>query len=127
MNQFFKNFPAFVIVGISFFSGISAQAQEVKNDAKGSVGSGHAKAALCIGCHSIEGYNASFPEVHKVPKIAGQGPKYIVSALNAYKKGERKHPTMRGIAAALSDQDIVDVAAFYANSGAIDGVRGCGV
>ena len=74
---------------------------------------GEKKAAMCIGCHSIVGYQASFPEVHKVPMIAGQGAKYIVSSLTAYKKGERKHPTMRGIAASLSDIDMADLAAYY--------------
>jgi cytochrome c553 len=63
------------------------------------------------------GYQASFPEIHKVPKISGQGEKYIISALNAYKKGERKHPTMRGISASLSDQDMADLAVFYAANG----------
>jgi len=70
---------------------------------------------MCIGCHGIPGYRASFPEIHQVPMISGQGAKYIASALNAYKKGERKHPTMRGIAGSLSDQDIADVSAFYAS------------
>ena len=74
---------------------------------------GHQKAAMCIGCHGIPGYQASFPEVHKVPMISGQNAKYIASALAAYKKGERKHPTMRAIAASLSDQDMADLAAFY--------------
>jgi cytochrome c553 len=60
------------------------------------VRAGEKKAAMCIGCHGIKGYQASFPEVHKVPMISGQGAKYIASAGNAYKKGERKHPTMRG-------------------------------
>jgi cytochrome c553 len=46
--------------------------------------------------------------------LGGQSEKYIAAALNAYKKGERKHPTMVGIAAGLSDQDIADVAAYYA-------------
>lgn len=69
---------------------------------------------MCIGCHGIPNYRASFPEIHQVPMISGQGAKYIVSALNAYKKGERKHPTMRGIAASLSDQDMADLAAYYA-------------
>jgi cytochrome c553 len=46
--------------------------------------------------------------------IGAQSAKYIESALHAYKKGERKHPSMRGIAAGLSDQDIADVAAYYA-------------
>jgi len=71
------------------------------------------KTAMCIGCHGIPGYQASFPEIYKVPKIAGQNAKYIVSALNAYKKGERKHPSMRAIATTLSDQDMADVAAYY--------------
>src|SRR6476620_264061 len=56
-----------------------------------------AKVAMCIGCHGIKGYQASFPEVYRVPMISGQSGKYIVSALNAYKKGERKHPSMRAI------------------------------
>ena len=50
---------------------------------------------MCNGCHNIRGYQASFPEVYKVPMIAGQNAKYIVAALTAYRKGERKHPTMR--------------------------------
>jgi cytochrome c553 len=45
--------------------------------------------------------------------IAGQSPKYIESALAAYKKGDRSHPTMRGIAASLSEQDMADLAAYY--------------
>lgn len=72
------------------------------------------KVAMCIGCHGIPGYKATFPEVYQVPMIGGQSAKYIESALNAYKKGERKHPSMRGIAAGLTDQDIADVAAYYA-------------
>src|SRR6476620_11435091 len=67
-----------------------------------------AKIAMCLGCHNIPGYQASFPEVHRVPMIAGQSAGYIEAALNEYKGGERKHPTMRGIADALSDQDIKD-------------------
>jgi cytochrome c553 len=76
-----------------------------------------AKIAMCVGCHNIVGYQASFPEVHRVPKIAGQTAAYIEAALNAYKGGERKHPTMRGVADALSDQDIKDIASYYAKLG----------
>ena len=71
------------------------------------------KIAMCIGCHGIRGYQASFPEVHKVPMISGQSAKYIVAALGEYKKGERKHPTMRAIAASLSDSDMAELAAYY--------------
>ena len=86
-------------------------------DAKGDVEAGKQKVAMCIGCHGIPGYQASFPEVHRVPMISGQGGKYITAALEAYKKGERKHPTMRGIADSLSDKDIADVAAYYEQHG----------
>ncbi len=72
---------------------------------------------MCIGCHGIKGYQASFPEVYKVPKISGQSAKYIVAALVAYKQGDRKHPTMRGIADSLTDQDMADVAAYYESHG----------
>ena len=75
------------------------------------------KVAMCIGCHGIPGYQASFPEVHKVPMISGQSAKYIAAALTGYRQGDRKHPTMRGIAASLSDQDIADLAAFYEANG----------
>ena len=81
------------------------------------VAAGQKKAAMCIGCHGIAGYQASFPEVHKVPMISGQNAKYIVAALNAYKKGERKHPTMRGISVSLTDQDMADLGAYYEQHG----------
>jgi cytochrome c553 len=86
-----------------------SMAQEVKGDA----GAGGKKIAMCIGCHGLPGYQSSFPQVYKVPKIAGQNAKYIAAALNGYKSGDRKHPSMRGIAGSLSDQDIADVAAYY--------------
>ena len=95
------------------FSFHSAHAQEVK----GSPVNGEAKIAMCIGCHGIPGYQASFPEVYKVPMISRQGGKYIVAALKGYKSGERKHPTMRSVAAGLSDQDMADIAAYYDGHG----------
>jgi cytochrome c553 len=91
----------------------AAQAQEIKGDAA----AGQKKNAMCIGCHGIPGYQASFPEIYKVPMIAGQNAKYIAASLAAYKKGERKHPTMRGIADSLSEQDMADLAAFYETQG----------
>jgi cytochrome c553 len=90
----------------------AAQAQ-----VKGDVKAGQKKAAMCIGCHGIPGYQASFPEVYKVPMISGQNAGYIVAALNEYAKGERKFPTMRSVAVSLSDQDKADLAAYYAASG----------
>lgn len=78
---------------------------------------GQKKAAMCIGCHGIPGYQASFPEIHKVPMISGQNAKFIAASLTAYKKGERKHPTMKAIAGSLSDQDIADLSAYYEQHG----------
>jgi cytochrome c553 len=84
-------------------------------------GQGDAKAGLqkignCIGCHAIPGYRASYPTVFSVPMIRGQSSKYIENALNAYRSGDRAHPTMRAIAGSLSDQDIADLAAYYGNA-----------
>ena len=86
-------------------------------EAKGDVEAGKQKIAMCIGCHGIPGYQSSFPEVHKVPMISGQSGKYIAAALTAYKKGERKHPTMRGVSDSLTEQDIADVSAYYEQRG----------
>lgn len=84
-----------------------AAAADVVGNAK------NAKVEMCIGCHGIPGYKATFPEVYPVPMLGGQSAKYIENALNGYKKGERKHPSMRGIAAGMSDQEIADAAAYY--------------
>jgi cytochrome c553 len=114
MNKLLSSLAAVLVACVTL---VSAHAQEVQGDAK----MGAKKNAMCIGCHGIIGYQASFPQVHKVPKISGQSAKYIASALNAYKKGERKHPTMRGIAVSLTDQDIADLSAFYAVNGVVEG------
>lgn len=73
--------------------------------------------SMCIGCHGIAGYKTAYPEVYHVPKLGGQSPAYLVIALKAYRAGERNHPSMRGIAASLSDQDMQELAAYYGGSG----------
>ena len=118
------NKPSFKILTTVFaltvsFASLSSFAEDLKGDVK----AGESKISMCIGCHGIKGYQASFPEVYKVPMISGQGSKYITSALNAYKKGERKHPTMRGVAEALSDQDIADLSAYYSQHGVVAGAE----
>jgi len=80
----------------------------------GDPAAGKSKNAMCIGCHGIGGYKTVFPEVYSVPKIGGQHAAYIVKALQEYKSGNRPHPTMRAIAASLSDKDMADLAAYYA-------------
>ena len=82
---------------------------------------GSTKVQMCIGCHGIVGYQGDFPQVYHVPRIAGQDAKYIGAALTAYRSGDRKHPTMRSIASSLTDQDILDIAAYYSKLGQPDG------
>jgi cytochrome c553 len=77
---------------------------------------GKTKAYTCTGCHGIPGYNNIYP-TYKVPKIGGQNYQYLVSALQAYRDGDRRHATMALQAKALSDQDIEDVAAYFASLG----------
>ena len=93
----------------------AAAAQEKKTGAP--AGTAEAPVSTCIGCHSIPGYQASFPQVYRVPKIGGQSQQYIEAALKAYRQGDRKHPTMVGVAKGLTDERDRVVAAYYAQRG----------
>jgi cytochrome c553 len=102
------------------FVAVSASAQQSVQDAARSAdkpgektGAAPGALSMCVGCHGIPMYQTAFPEVYRVPKIAGQPQQYIVNALKAYKSGERNHPSMRGIAGSLSDQDMAALAAYY--------------
>lgn len=88
--------------------------QGLAQAAEGDPVAGKGKTAMCAGCHGIDGYKTAFPVTYSVPKIGGQHAAYIVKALQAYKSGERSHPSMRAISAGLTDQDMADVAAYYA-------------
>jgi cytochrome c553 len=74
------------------------------------------KISMCVGCHGIPQYKTAYPHVYHVPKISGQQAGYIVGALQAYKSGARSHPSMRGIAEGLTDQDMADLAAYYSGA-----------
>ena len=99
-----KIFSALAILAF-FLPGTSAAAGDAEAGAR--------KAYTCTGCHGIPGYNNVYP-TYKVPKIGGQNYEYLVIALKAYRDGERDHPTMDLQAQSLSDQDIEDVAAYFA-------------
>jgi cytochrome c553 len=101
--------PQLLVAGLAF-AAFAAQADEVK----GSAAAGNGKVWLCTGCHSIPDYRSDYPFVYRVPMLGGQNAGYIATALAEYKKGERKHPTMRSIAASLSDQDMADIGEYYA-------------
>jgi cytochrome c553 len=107
MKNLFSTLLGFAVACVTFAA--AAQTPVPAGGAK----SMEARTAMCMGCHNIKGYQASFPEVHHVPMIAGQSAKYIAAALNAYKAGDRKHPTMRAIAGSLSDRDIADISDYY--------------
>lgn len=113
MNKTLTTLFALAVASMTALS----HAQEAQSSSGASVQVGQQKIAMCIGCHGIPGYQASFPEVHKVPMISGQSAKYIANALVAYQKGERKHPTMRGIAVTLTEQEIAEVSEYYAQHG----------
>ena len=81
--------------------------------AEGDAAAGSLKAASCQGCHGIKGFRVAYPAVYSVPMLGGQSAAYIVTALKAYRSGDRKNTTMRANASGLSDQDIEDLAAFY--------------
>ena len=83
--------------------------------AKGDPVAGKVKAiAICSGCHGIPGTQTAYPEVYKVPKIGGQNADYLVAALKAYRSGERYNETMKGLASALKETELADIAAYYA-------------
>ena len=76
----------------------------------GDAAQGKTKAAACGACHGADG-NSSNPQW---PSLASQHPSYLEAQLHEFKSGERKNPIMAGQAAALSDQDIKDVSAYFA-------------
>jgi cytochrome c553 len=101
---------------VTCFAALAFAAATPSYAAEGNASAGAQKNAMCAGCHGIPGYKTAFPEVYMVPKLGGQHAGYIVSALRAYKSGERTHPSMRAIAATLSDQDMADLAAYYSSA-----------
>ncbi len=80
----------------------------------GDVERGTVRGETCLGCHGVPSYTNVYP-TYRVPKLAGQHPEYLVAALKAYRSGDRSHSTMRAQASSLSDQDIVDIAAYFAS------------
>ena len=95
-------FTSVMMVGVLFSFSTAALAT-------GDAAAGEAKAALCAACHGPDG-NSLAPDF---PKIAGQVPGYVASQLAAYKSGERQNAVMAGLVISLSEQDMLDLDAFY--------------
>ena len=70
--------------------------------------------STCLGCHGVVSYNNIYP-TYKVPKLGNQHKDYIISALKAYRSGERSHATMKAHAANLSDSDINKIAEYFSS------------
>lgn len=83
----------------------------------GDAAAGEGKSAMCAACHMADG-NSVVPQF---PKLAGQHEKYIVKQLQEFKVMKRKDDTMLGMSAALADEDMADIAAFYASKAANKG------
>jgi cytochrome c553 len=89
---------------------LAQQAAPVGDAARGKVLS-----YTCLGCHGIDGYKNAYPD-YSVPRLKGQHAEYIAAALHGYRDGDRAHLTMHSEASTLSDQDIADVAAYFAGT-----------
>ncbi|HEX6137786.1 MAG TPA: c-type cytochrome [Casimicrobiaceae bacterium] len=98
---------------LTFSAAAAAQAPAPAGDPA----KGREKTRMCEGCHGIEGWRTAYPEVYRVPKLGGQHAAYLAAALHEYKRGDRSHPSMRAIAGSLSDEDIANLAAYYAQGG----------
>ncbi len=77
----------------------------------GDAAAGKAKSAICAACHGADGISPS----PLWPNLAGQKEAYLVKQIKAFKSGERKDPSMAPMVAALTDEDIDNLAAYYAS------------
>lgn len=103
------------ILAVALAAALS-QGALAQDDNEGDPQRGRVIAYTCFGCHGIPDYKNVYP-TYSVPKIGGQTYSYIVSALEAYRAGERKHPTMQAQANTLTDRDIRDIAAYLVSLG----------
>jgi len=87
----------------------------LQSNAAGDATHGKKIAYTCTGCHGIPFYQNVNPQYH-VPKLGGQNEAYIIAALKAYRDGERNHTTMQAQTSNLSDQDMADMAAYFATN-----------
>ncbi|MCP1674971.1 cytochrome c553 [Natronocella acetinitrilica] len=74
---------------------------------------GERLANTCLGCHAVEGLRNAYPS-YRVPKIGGQSAEYLYNSLRAYRDGSRSHRTMQAQARHLSDEEMRNISAFFA-------------
>jgi cytochrome c553 len=93
-----------ILAAIPLLFAVTAQAE-------GDAANGKQKAQPCAACHGPDGNKTIDPQY---PRLAGQYPDYLAKALRDYRSGARKNPIMAGMSAALSEQDVEDLAAYFA-------------
>jgi len=96
---------ATLITGLLAMAGLGLPAQA------GDAAAGKVKAAMCAGCHNIDGNSTK----SMYPKLAGQHAEYLIKAINAYKSGDRSDATMKAMTASLSDADVANLAAYFSS------------
>ncbi|WP_375138948.1 c-type cytochrome [Azohydromonas caseinilytica] len=92
-------------------------AAEPAAPAKPDLAKGQATAQVCAACHAADGTRG----IPSNPILQGQHPEYLVKQLTEFKAGKRQNPIMQGMAASLSEEDMRNVAAFYASKQAEPG------
>jgi cytochrome c553 len=110
--------PAALLCSLSLaLFAVSASAADAKPAFKPDLAKGQALSATCQACHTADGSRGSPAN----PILAGQHPEYLVKQLQEFKSGKRKNAVMAGMAAALSEDDMKHLAAFYASKSAKTG------
>jgi cytochrome c553 len=107
----------FTLFGALFLTATLAVAATPAPSAKPDLAKGQATAQVCAACHTADGSRGSPAN----PIIAGQHPEYLVKQLQEFKSGKRNNAVMKGFASTLSDEDMKNVAAFYASKSAKPG------
>jgi cytochrome c553 len=107
----------FLLLGPLLISATLAAANTTAPAAPPDLAKGQATAQVCAACHTADGSRGSPAN----PIIAGQHPEYLVKQLQEFKSGKRNNAVMKGFASTLSDQDMKNVAAFYASKSAKPG------
>src|SRR3954467_10698020 len=101
------------LVGAMVCAGIVSTSVTAQEPLTGNPQKGKQISYTCLGCHGVDGYKNAYPN-YSVPELEGQHPEYITAALKGDRDGDRAHLTMHSQASTLTDQDIADVAAYFA-------------
>ena len=102
---------AVLLVAPSAFAASSNKVPLQRYNGSGDPAAGKQKSQICQGCHGMDGNSTD----EQIPKLAGQYDEYIIKQMRNYKAGTRSHEIMNGMAAPLSDKDLADIAAYFAD------------